>query len=359
MDTITDMLSVFFVSNNARPKPIDTPKDTPKDVPKDLPKDVPKDVPTETLHNEIDTPKDVPKDVPTKTLHNEIDTSSGGVDTVDTSSGDSEDTDDTSDSVEDTVESEDTDDTSSGESEDTDDTSDSVEDTVESEDTDDTSSGGVESTSEKPTRVDFKKCVIRASDMCRRHIILVNKELSESISVLSDIIHSFNLLRDVDTTFSSKLNIVSESNRKSYKKMLLENPYLYFDNFNVQKQLSKQSLEEMKGADKKSICIFDEQSFLKLSPPWAQDAHNVLIIVVCTEYSMVRKIYNQLGSRVIVMHKRDKLKAMEKQFYTKIVKPLCESSFKDVQFEEYYSMITDEKYSLRNIIIKEDCLRFN
>ena len=81
-------------------------------------------------------------------------------------------------------------------------------------------------------------------------------------------------------------------------------------------------------------------------------------IIVSNEFtSYLEDVYELLGDKSILIHKKERLKSSEKLFYKKVIQNICD--VKTLEFKDYYEMINDEKYGLRNIIIKSGELRYN
>ena len=85
---------------------------------------------------------------------------------------------------------------------------------------------------------------------------------------------------------------------------------------------------------------------------------DIQFIIISNEFtSYLEDVYDSLGNKSILIHKKERLKSSEKLFYKKVLQNLC--NIKDFSFDEYYELVNDEKYGLRNIIIKSGELRYN
>ena len=65
--------------------------------------------------------------------------------------------------------------------------------------------------------------------------------------------------------------------------------------------------------------------------------------------------YNKLGDKRILIHKRDKLKSIQKRFFKCVIKHINQ----DMTFEDFYNEINDENIDVKYIVLKENELRYN
>ena len=138
--------------------------------------------------------------------------------------------------------------------------------------------------------------------------------------------------------------------------MLLDNPYLYFTDFDVKHVLTKKNITESI-SDKRSIYIFDNIMVNKYKDLVnSMIDKNVHILVLSNHEDKTGfDTHSYLGVEKILLYKPNKLKMIHKKFYRYYVKPL--SLFTD--FESYYITVNDENLDLKYIIIKDDELRYN
>ena len=205
--------------------------------------------------------------------------------------------------------------------------------------------------------VGLKKYILKPSQFYKKNISIVTDEIEGGIEILSDLLYKLSLIRDVEKIYDNTIHIVSDiDNKKLYKQMLLDNPYLYFTNFDVKHSLTKRNITESI-SDKRSIYIFDNIMVNKY-----KDLVNSIIdknvhVFVLSNYEDKTGFdtYSYLGSEKILLYKPNKLKMIHKKFYRYYVKPL--SIFED--FDSYYLTVNDENLDLKYIIMKNDELRYN
>jgi len=144
--------------------------------------------------------------------------------------------------------------------------------------------------------------------------------------------------------------------------MLLENPYLYFTEFDVKNNISKKRILEM-DTSLRTIYIFDNNMFTQY-----QDIISLLLdknvhvfVLINNEDKNGYDTYSMLGKNKLLVYKPNKLKMIQKRFYKYYIKPLYrdkqESAFSD--FDSYYITVNNENLDLKYIIIRDDELRYN
>ena len=158
-----------------------------------------------------------------------------------------------------------------------------------------------------------------------RNVLIVNSSFEENIASLVEILSD-----SADSSFKNELNIVTSSEKKPrFKKMLIEHPELYFTNLNFN---TKQ---------KEGIVIIDFDHLMEvkdLSPFLSDD---IYLIVLSTEYSSyIAGLYNLMNDfkPSVVINTKDSTKALQKKFYTKIVK---NTIVDDLSLDDYLDQIKE------------------
>ena len=183
---------------------------------------------------------------------------------------------------------------------------------------------------------------------------IVAADTKSGIEILSDLLYKLSIMKDVQNIYDNKIHIVSEpENKKLYKQMLLENPYLYFTDFDVKQTINKKKVSDLDNSEKRTIYIFDNgvaNNYIKEIVE-----KNVQVFVLCNEDIMGFDTYDMLKQNRILLYKPSKLKMMQKKFYKNYIKRLTEID----NFETYYSMISDENLDIKYIILRDKQLRYN
>jgi hypothetical protein len=202
----------------------------------------------------------------------------------------------------------------------------------------------------------IKKYTLKPNEFYKKTIFIVNDNIKDSVDILSDLLYKLSLKKDIDTLYNNKLHIISGSdNKKIYRQMLLENPYLYFTDFDVKTSLSKRKISELD--DKRNIFIFDvdvandyKDFILELSQ---KNVH--IFIIANDEDKLLHTLYTSIGNNKLLIYKPTKLKMIHKKFYKNYIRHLCDEN----NFDQYYNKINNENIDIKYIILKENQLRYN
>jgi hypothetical protein len=141
-----------------------------------------------------------------------------------------------------------------------------------------------------------------------------------------------------------------------FKKMLLDNPYLYFTNFYVKQKIQKNahSIEELK-EERKTIYIIDTEILSDIENLKHFINPKIHLILLTNDNNKIIDFYNLLGDKRILIHKQNKLKSMQRRFFKSVIKQIN----KDINFEDFYNEINNENIDVKYIILKENELRYN
>ena len=135
--------------------------------------------------------------------------------------------------------------------------------------------------------------------------------------------------------------------------MLLDNPYLYFTNFYVKQKIQKNP--EPSEENKKTIYIIDTTVLEDIDDIDKFIDPQIHLILLTSENDKIINFYNKLGDKRILIHKRDKLKSIQKRFFKCVIKHINQ----DMTFEDFYNEINDENIDVKYIVLKENELRYN
>ena len=78
-------------------------------------------------------------------------------------------------------------------------------------------------------------------------------------------------------------------------------------------------------------------------------------MLLANTYTNFTNLYKTLGD-LILINKKDRLKLLQKRFFNKVVKILVSQK---IDADEYINVVNDENIDIKNIIVKNDCLRYN
>jgi hypothetical protein len=213
------------------------------------------------------------------------------------------------------------------------------------------------SKSVKKTKVpkqSIKKLVLKASEFYKRHMLILNNDNSKNIGILNDLLFKLSKLNNVENIYDNSLHIFTfNENKKDFRDMLLENPYLYFNNLIIKNTLTLPQLE----SDKRHLFIIDysiKYDIEKLHKLINKD--NVHVIIYNNNYSSdMIDVYKLLGDNTLVINSKDRLKILQKRFYSKIVKFLVDDS----NTHDFFDVINDDNLDVKYLMIKNNELRYS
>ena len=203
----------------------------------------------------------------------------------------------------------------------------------------------------------LKKYILRAIDMYKKNIMIVNDDQGENMAMLSDLLHTFSLMNRVEEIYKNTIYVVSSAEtRDLYKTMLFENPYLYFTDFKIKQSLSKQKMKELQNNDdKRTIVIVQHSEEKDLDEYLELLKGNVQLIVIGKITKPMLHLYTQLGDNKLLMHKKEKLKSLQKLFFDKVVRLVCKTQ---CRFPDYFQQVNADTFGVRYIVIKNEELRY-
>lgn len=207
--------------------------------------------------------------------------------------------------------------------------------------------------SEKVDKQNFRKLVLKASEFYKRNLVIVNNDQSKNIELLSDLLFKLSKMTTVNELYENSLHIFTfNENKKDFRDMLLENPYLYFNNLVIKNSLSVPKLE----SSKRHIFIIDYNmisDFEKLNKLLTSNLNLHVILYHNTYTSSLVDIFKLLGKNTLLINNKDRLKILQKRFYSKIVKHLVDET------DDYFESINDDNLDVKYLIIKDKELRYS
>ena len=200
---------------------------------------------------------------------------------------------------------------------------------------------------------DFRKFVLKASEFYKNNILIINNDSGKNIDVLSEILYKLSKMTSV---YDNSLHILTfNDNKKDFKEMLIENPYIHFTNLVFKNKVSEIKLK----SDKRHIVIVDSNfiSDINTISKLTNGGGNIQIIVLDNTYNnFVLDIYKILGDSALLINKKDRIKLLQKRFYSKVIKKILKEG---ISFDKYINIINDENYDVKNIIIKNNKIKYN
>lgn len=212
-----------------------------------------------------------------------------------------------------------------------------------------------------------KKYILRAIDMSKKNIFIVNFEREANTITLSDLLHSFSLMNNVEEVYENATYIITANeNKKMFRKMLLDNPYLYFTNFSIKQTLNKQTVDEIDARTKRTIVILDGDTldsevvnkYIEILGR-IKSPNNVQFIILDTRYNedVVDRYKLLTKPSKILIHRHEKTKNMQKTFYNNILRHIIRKEDK-TSFQKYFDNFNRDTFGVKYIIVKDDELRY-
>lgn len=196
------------------------------------------------------------------------------------------------------------------------------------------------------------KTVLKASDFYKKNLMIVNHEAKKNLEILSELLYKLSKMTSVNDIYENSLHIFTFSeNKKNFREMLLENPYLYFNDFVIKTNLSNLKFE----SSKRHIVVVDFDVISDIEKLSNLMKDNIQLIVLHNTYNhSVLDVYKLFGKNGILIHKKDRLKLLQKRFYAKIIKHLT-----TLNEQTYVDVINDENLDVKLVIMRNGELRYS
>jgi hypothetical protein len=205
--------------------------------------------------------------------------------------------------------------------------------------------------------VKFKKYIIKSNELYKKNVLIINKEYENNLLILSDLLYKLGNTNDV---FENTLNVITFSEtKKHFKKMMIENPHMYFTNLNIKTTFTKAEIDQFKSNNKKSVVILDFDYIDDLDKVDKYLDKNIYLIVLSTMYSSyTSELYKRINvfEPTILINKKDRIKLLQKRLYNKIIKNIIVDS---ISLDDYIKTINDEDTDAKSIIVKSGEVRYN
>jgi hypothetical protein len=179
-------------------------------------------------------------------------------------------------------------------------------------------------------------------ELNERNILVINKEISDNINVLSLLLHKLN-----PKEFENTLSVMCYSEDKTfYKKMLIENPDINFVNLHFVSKIKKSKLKQIVVVD------FDYIDDINEVTEFFDD--NIYLIVTSTNYSSYTgELMNVMRKykSTLLLNKKDSLKLLQKRLFKKVISSNLDDS---IDMNDYIEYIKNGEF----IVIKSGELNY-
>jgi hypothetical protein len=191
---------------------------------------------------------------------------------------------------------------------------------------------------------EMKKMVLKACEFYKKNILIANNNFN--LELVCDLLDKLSNMKNVENIYDKTIHVYTFSeNKKYFKEILLDNPDLYFNNFNIK---SKLNLKELDG--KRKIVIV-ESELVPIEDIEKLNALSIHLIVLSSSYSESLKIYKVLDN-CLLLNQKDSGKLLQKGFFFKVIKNIV----KGVSYDNYTRFINSN--NIKNIIIKNKELKY-
>ena len=168
-------------------------------------------------------------------------------------------------------------------------------------------------------------------------------------------------MKNVDKIYNNTLHIITpKENQQMFKKMILENPLLYFTECYFNTAISKKKLKAME-LEKRKIYIIDYTILCKMldeNPDCINIllSNNIHLFIISDVYSSdLINLYKSFGNNKIFINKKSKLKTLQNKLYKNLIKNI-NNEVNDETFKKY---LDNEDLDIHYIILKNTELRYN
>jgi len=206
-------------------------------------------------------------------------------------------------------------------------------------------------------KYNLRKLILKASEFYKRNIFIINSDETNNLKILGELLEKLNNMKDVFDIYDKNMTVYTfTENKKNYKMMLLENPYLNFE-FNFKNTLKNTKFTD----DKKHLVIIDFNLISDLDKILDENLleQNIHLIVLFNSYTLSPALIDlyKFDKNALIINKKDTLKSIQKRFFSKVIKYIVKDQLLDK--DTYTELITDEDLDVKNIIIKNSELRYN
>jgi hypothetical protein len=197
-----------------------------------------------------------------------------------------------------------------------------------------------------------KKFILRGVDLRKKNIFITNKDIDDNVVVLSEVIDSLSLIKGIDDLYTKRVYVITSSeNRQAFKKMMLDNPYMYFTDFIVKSSIPSKKIEEICEDKRKTIIVVDANVDTDVSKLFRE---SIQLFVVGSNNNVV-ETYKASEESKLVLFKKEKTKPLQKIFFNTFVRNVCNV---DIGFQEFYDYFNKKIFGVKYIIIKDGELRY-
>jgi hypothetical protein len=209
-----------------------------------------------------------------------------------------------------------------------------------------------DSSTSLPSSYKIKKFISKNEKFSNKNLLLMNKNLKLNLDMLNKILYDYSLMNDCKNKFEKYIYVISElSNKLEFKNMFDANPYLYFTDIKISSKLTGNMIKDFKEYNKKTILIMDGSidPHIIITILDKLKKFNIHVIFLASNYSttLYKRLNNLLNESCLLLHKNCKNLSNEKKFH----KNIMEKIHSNINFDTYYN-------SFDNIVMSDYLIRY-
>ena len=173
-------------------------------------------------------------------------------------------------------------------------------------------------------------------------------------------INKNSYIKNIEEIYNNNVKfVINPDNKKDYKKILLENPYSYFNKFSFSKSLgdkdNSNTLKQLYIIDYDYIQT-DEELFKKTYK--MVESRSILnqFIFISSSINIDVKQDDTLIKSSVILHNVELLRVLQKQFYKKIIKK-CVTSPEVNSWNEFKTLLNVN--DIKTLIVNNGVLKYN
>ena len=220
-----------------------------------------------------------------------------------------------------------------------------------------------ENTNSEHNHLKLKRFKFNSGQILKNNLFIANYEMHDNIELLMKILYNINknsYIDNIEEIYNNNVKfVINPDDKKEYKKILLENPYSYFNKFSFSKSLSEKdnsnTLKQLYIVDYDYIQT-DEELLKKANKMMESKSILNQFIFISSSINIDVKSDDTLIKSSIIMHNVELLRVLQKQFYKKIIKKYVNNPEVN-SWNEFKTLLNVN--DIKTLIINNGVLKYN
>ena len=220
-----------------------------------------------------------------------------------------------------------------------------------------------ENTNSEHNHLKLKRFKFNSGQILKNNLFIANYEMHDNIELLMKILYNINknsYIDNIEEIYNNNVKfVINPDDKKEYKKILLENPYSYFNKFSFSKSLSEKdnsnTLKQLYIVDYDYIQT-DEELLKKANKMMESKSILNQFIFISSSINIDIKSDDTLIKSSIIMHNVELLRVLQKQFYKKIIKKYVNNPEVN-SWNEFKTLLNVN--DIKTLIINNGVLKYN